>query len=80
MKQGYRNLIRIGGSTGLTLSKHFLKERGWQAGDRVAIVYDNVAVIVGPVLSNTEILKETDNGRVQGRDTTVRRLRTGFHI
>lgn len=47
-KSGNRRLIAIGGSIGLTLPKRFLKKKGWKAGDRVGLVFDDVAVIVRP--------------------------------
>lgn len=49
MKQGHRRLIKHGGSVGITLPQKFLKEKGWKAGDKVAVVFDDVAVIVKPV-------------------------------
>jgi len=39
-------LIRIGGSLGLTLPHKFLKEKSWKAGDRISLVYDDIAVII----------------------------------
>ena len=48
MKQGKRRLIRHGGSIGITLPSQFLKEKGWKVGDKVAVVFDDVAVIVRP--------------------------------
>jgi antitoxin component of MazEF toxin-antitoxin module len=45
---GNRRLIPIGGSVGITLPKSFLKKKGWKAGDKVGLVFDDVAVIVRP--------------------------------
>lgn len=48
-KQGYRNLIPIGGSVGITIPVEFLKKSGWKVGDQVAIVYNAVFIILSPV-------------------------------
>lgn len=45
-KSGNRRLIAIGGSVGVTLPCSFLKAKGWKAGDRVSLVYDDITVIV----------------------------------
>lgn len=50
MKQGHRRLIRLGSSVGITLSAGFLKEKGWKVGDKVAIIYNDIAVIVRPIM------------------------------
>jgi antitoxin component of MazEF toxin-antitoxin module len=48
---GNRRLIPIGGSIGVTLPAKFLRDKGWKAGDRVGIVFDDIAVIIRPKLS-----------------------------
>ena len=45
-KTGNRRLIPVGGSIGLTLPRNFLREKGWQAGDRVNIVYDDIVLVI----------------------------------
>lgn len=45
-KTGNRRLISIGGSIGVTLPMSFLKEKGWKPGDRVSLVFDDIAVII----------------------------------
>ena len=50
MKQGRRRLIRHGGSVGITFPVKFLKDSQLKVGDKVAVVFDNILVIVKPEL------------------------------
>lgn len=47
-ESGNRRLIQHGGSVGITLPKSWLDKKGWKVGDKVGLVFDDVAVIVRP--------------------------------
>ena len=53
-KSGTRRLIRHGGSVGITLPPSHLKRMGWKVGDKVGLVFDDVLVIIKPVIKKEE--------------------------
>lgn len=53
-KSGTRSLIRVGGSIGITLPLPHLKRMGWKVGDKIALVYDDVLVLIKPVSKKEE--------------------------
>ena len=48
-KSGNRRLIPIGGSIGITIPASHIKRMGWKKGDKVALVFDDILVIIRPV-------------------------------
>ena len=53
-KIGNRRLIKIGSSVGITLPQNHLKRMGWKVGDKVGLVFDDILVIIKPVLKKEE--------------------------
>ena len=53
-KSGNRRLIAIGGSLGVTIPARFIKKSGWKRGDKVGLVFDDVLVVIKPVLKKEE--------------------------
>ena len=45
-----RKLIVVGGSTGITLPVKFLRESQLRVGDIVSVVFDDIVVVVKPVM------------------------------
>ena len=71
-KSGNRKLITIGGSIGVTLPKSHIERMGWKAGDKVGLVFDDILVIIRPVLA--EEPKELKNIRAGEDDEGLRRI------
>lgn len=46
MKQGHRKLIKHGGSVGITFPSKFLKESQLKVGDEVAVVFNNIWLLL----------------------------------